>query len=144
MIETSEETIGVQEESVSGLLRDLRKEFVNVTRQEIELAKTEMNEKVSVFGKSAASMLSAGLVLYAGLLFLLASFTFLLHVLFTQAGMPRSISFWLSPLITSAVIGVIGYVLYSSAKKAVRRTSAVPEKTVRTLKEDKEWLTKKS
>lgn len=137
------EPVSFEQESLSDLFRDFRDESINMARQQIELAKAETGEKISVFGKSAASIFSAGLVLYAGLLFFLTSLTFVFHILLQNAGLQNSIANWLAPLITAVIIGTVGYLMYRKAMNTIRNTAVMPEKTIRSLKEDKQWLTNK-
>ncbi len=135
------EPVTYEQESLTSLIRDLRDASANMIRQQIELAKSETGEKIDVLGKSAASIFSAGLILYAGLLFLLTALTFGLYVLFTNAGLAQTVSNWLAPLITAAVTGIVGFIMYRKAMTAIKHTTVVPEKTVRSLKEDKQWIT---
>lgn len=137
----SRDPVTYEQESLTSLIRDLRDESANMMRQQIELAKSETGEKIDVLGRSAASVFSAGLILYAGLLFLLTALTFGLYGLFTNAGLARTVSYWLSPLITAAVTGAVGYFMYRKAISTIKHTTVVPEKTVRSLKEDKQWIT---
>lgn len=136
--------VSVEEESVADLLRDFRDEAINMARQQIELAKTETGEKVSKFARNAAYLAAGGLVLYAGALFLLAGLTFLGYVGLIAAGLSPAVSIWLMPLITGAVVAIIGTVLVLKAISTFKNTSAVPKKTVQSLKEDRQWISEKT
>ena len=52
-------------------------------------------------------------------------------------------AWWLAPLIVGAIVGIIGCALTAKAVAALKRQSLVPEKTVRSLQEDKQWLQEK-
>ncbi|MDG5815976.1 phage holin family protein [Chitinispirillales bacterium ANBcel5] len=135
--------VAVEEESVGDLLKDLRDEAFTMIKQQIELAKTETSEKVSSLGKNSAYLLAGGLVVYAGILFLLAGLTLLGYVGLIAAGVSPAISLWLMPLITGVIVGLIGYGFVKKALKTFKGTSVVPQKTVHSLKEDKQWITRK-
>ncbi len=134
--------VSVEEESVADLVRDLRDEAYTMVRQQIELAKTETTEKVSILGRNTAYLASGGLVAYAGLLFLLAGLTFLGYVGLVAAGVSAAVSLWLMPLITGVIVGAIGIILVLKAISTFKNTSVVPEKTVHSLKEDRKWISR--
>ena len=135
-------TVTIEEESVTDLIRDLRDETVIMVRQQVELAKTETSEKISQVTKNAATLAVWGAVLYAGFLFLLAGLTFLGYVGLTAAGVSTGIAMWLMPLITAAIVLIIGGIGANSAIKKLK-VSPMPNKTVHTLKEDQQWLKNK-
>ncbi|MFP4014388.1 MAG: phage holin family protein [Chitinispirillaceae bacterium] len=135
--------VSVEEESVADLLRDFRDEAVNMARQQIELAKTETGEKVSRFGRNAAYLAAGGLVAYAGALFILAALTFLGYVGLIAAGVSPAVSIWLMPLITGVIVAAVGIILVFKAISTFKNTSAVPKKTVQSLKEDRQWISER-
>jgi len=47
---------------------------------------------------------------------------------------------WASALIVGAVVGIVAYLLISSALTALKKTDLTPRETVETLKEDAQWL----
>jgi hypothetical protein len=59
--------------SMVELLKELRDETVTLMRQEVALAKVELSEKAVRYGRNIAYLAIGGLILYAGLLFLLAA-----------------------------------------------------------------------
>lgn len=128
--------------SVSGLVRELRDETTTLLRQEVALAKTEMSEKLSKVTRNAIYLIVGGAIAHLGLIFLLLAVTGGLEVMFIDAGMVAT-SQWLSPLLVGVVIGVIGAALLFKAKSSLSTTTVVPEKTVQTLQEDKQWIQNK-
>lgn len=130
--------------SVGQLLKDLRDESGTLLRQEVALAKTEISEKVATAGRNAASIAVGGAVALAGLLFVLAAIAFGLYSLMTRTlDVSPGLAMWLAPLIVGVVVGLIGYAMVQKGLSTLKRMSPVPEKTVQTLKEDKQWLTNK-
>jgi hypothetical protein len=47
---------------------------------------------------------------------------------------------WLAALIVGLVVAVIGLVLVQRGRAALKQTTLKPEKTIESLKEDKEWV----
>ncbi|MFP4165071.1 MAG: phage holin family protein [Chitinispirillaceae bacterium] len=135
--------VSVEEESVGDLLRDFRDEAINMARQQIELAKTETSEKVSKFSRNAAYLAAGGAVAYAGGLFLLAGLTYLGYIGLLALGLSAAVSIWLMPLITGVVVATVGTILVFKAINTFKNTSAVPKKTVQSIKEDRQWISEK-
>ncbi|GMU24495.1 MAG: membrane protein [Phycisphaerae bacterium] len=129
-----------EERSVTELIKQLRDESITLFRQEVALAKAEASEKVSRVGRNLAYLAVGGAVAYAGLIFLLLGVTFLVWVGLEAAGLEENLASWLSAMIVGVVIGAIGYGLIQKAISTLKHESVVPEKTVQSLQENKEWL----
>lgn len=119
-------------QSVGDLLGDLYQNATNLIQLEIELAKTEISQKASRVGKNVGFLAAGGALAYAGFLAILAGIIALLGLL---------IPIWLSALIIGLVVAGIGGALVMSGLKTLQQESVAPQKTLDTLKEDKEWMT---
>jgi hypothetical protein len=121
--------------SVLGLVRNLSNEVTTFIRQEINLAKTEISEKISAMGRNAVTLAIGGFVAYAGLIVLLIGLGALAAWGLEQAG--------LSPFVAGAVgvggvgllIAIIGGVMVLKGVKAMSKESFKPERTVQTLQD---------
>ena len=116
--------------SLGELFASLSKDTTTLVRQEIELAKTEISEKVSETGKNVASLVVGGAIAYAALLFILAAIA---------VGLAQIMEPWLAVLIVGVVVAIVGFILVQKGMNALKHMNFVPEKTIATLKEDKEW-----
>lgn len=128
--------------SLADLIRELRDESTALLREEMALAKAEMSEKAGQVGRNATLLVVGGVVAHLGLIFLLLAATAGLENGLVAADLPFS-SDWLAPLIVGAVVGVVGLILVLTAKKKLSETTVMPEKTVNSLKEDKQWIQNK-
>jgi xanthine/uracil permease len=90
-----------------------------------------MTEKATEAGKNIGFLIAGGAVLYMGLLFILAAVAILLATVIPD---------WLAALIVGLVVAVIGLVLVQRGRAALKQTTLKPEKTIESLKEDKEWV----
>jgi len=124
-------TIRSDDRSLGELFADLSRKTTVLMRQEMELAKTEMTEKLTDVGKNVAYLAIGGAVLYMGLLFVLAGVA-----IWLAAYMPD----WLSALIVGLIVAIVGFVLVQKGRTALKETSLTPNKTIETLKEDKQWV----
>ena len=126
--------------SLIGLFKELRDESTLLLRKEVELAKTEMGEKVSRVVPSLASIgVGAGLALCGAFILLMAAVVGV-YLLLELAGLSNRTAGIISPLIVGGVALGIGYGLIQGAISKLRHDSMVPERTVESLREDKEWV----
>ena len=128
--------------SLGQILRDLRDETSQLLRQEVDLAKTEISEKMSRLGTNMGSVATGGAVLFAGALVLLAALTLGLIALFSQF-MDRDVAMWLAPLLVGGILAGVGYGMVKKALQALKQEGIAPKRTTQSLKENKEWLTAK-
>lgn len=125
---------------IGDLLKELRDETTALLKQEVSLAKTEMSEKTSKVGRNVASLGAGGLIAYAGALFILWSLSVLLVIGLEAAGLSEMTAAWLGPMILGVAVALIGYAMLQKGLNTLKHENYVPEKTVETLKEDKEWI----
>lgn len=119
-----------EERSLGELFSELSSETSTLVRQEIQLAKVELTQKAKSAGKDIAYIAAGGAVAYAGLIVL----TFALVYLLAEIMWP-----WLAALIVGLVVVGIGYGLVQSGLSKLKQANLKPERTMETLKEDKEW-----
>jgi hypothetical protein len=129
--------------SIGTLLRDLRDETTTLLRQEVELAKTEMSEKVSHLTSNVLQLAIGGFVAYAGAILLLFGLADLVSTILIRTGVDADMAVWLGRALMGALVVLIGWVMLAKAKKAISAESLVPEKTLSSLKENKDWAQQK-
>ena len=128
--------------SLGQLLKELSAETTTLLRQEVDLAKTEMSEKVSRVGTNLGAVAVGGAVLFAGALALLfAAVNGLTEILAHVVSL--SAAAWLSPLLLGIVLGAIGYSMVKKALGTLKQESVTPKRTTQSLQENKEWLKSK-
>ena len=113
------------------LLRDLSDHTTTLVKQEMELAKAELQEK----GKQAG--LGAGMFGGAGL-FGLGAFAAVTACLI--AALDQVMEIWLAALVVAVAYAVIAAVLAMTGKQKVKQAvPPVPEQAKDSVKEDMEW-----
>jgi uncharacterized membrane protein YqjE len=118
--------------STSELLKQLTDQTTTLVRQEIELAKLELQEK----GRKAGT--GAGLFGGAGLFALYAVGALTATIILALATFLAS---WLAALIVAVVYGAVAGVLALRGRSQVKEaTPPVPEQAVETTKEDVRWV----
>ncbi len=119
-----------EDRSLGELFAELTKETTTLVRQEVQLAKTEMSQKATEAGKDIGFLGAGGALAYAGLLAVIAGIILALG---------EFIPLWASALLVGLVVAAIGYFLVRKGLNALKQVKPVPEQTIQTLKEDKEW-----
>jgi uncharacterized BrkB/YihY/UPF0761 family membrane protein len=103
-----------------------------LVRQEGQLAKTEMQQKLTQVTGDLVSLASGGVVALVGGLALTAAIILLLID-------PIGVKPWLAALIVGAVMGLIGWMMLQKGLKDLKRTDPTPRRTVDTIKDDIQW-----
>jgi putative superfamily III holin-X len=121
-----------EERSISELFGQLSQDMTLLFRQEIQLARAEMSEKISRVTNNMVSVVAGGFVVYVGALALVAALILGLNDL-------ADISPWVSALIVGALLAIAGYVMLNRGLKELKRVDLAPRRTVETLKDDVQW-----
>jgi uncharacterized membrane protein YqjE len=116
---------------VGELLKQLSEETSLLVRQELALARTELEEK----GKRAG--VGAGLLGGAGMTALVALIALMVTVV---AALDTAMATWLAALITTVIFAVIAAVQAAIGRSRLQDAAPpVPEQTTDSMKEDVEW-----
>lgn len=122
-----------EERSVSELVSNLTNEASALIRNEVELAKAEISQKVSQVGSGVTSIAAGGAILYAGFLVLLAALVAAIHEAF---GLERA---WISPLIVGLVVALIGGIMLMRGRSNLKAKNLKPKRVIATLRRDREF-----
>ena len=118
-----------QERSIGELFGQLSQDMTLLVRQEIQLARSEMSEKLSRFTANIISVAAGGFVAYVGGLALVAALILGLHDL-------ANISLAVSALIVGAVLAIAGYLMLKGGLDELKRVDIAPRRTVENIKDD--------
>lgn len=130
-----------EERSLGDLFSELAAETSTLVRQEVALAQTELTQKATKVGKNVGFLVAGGAVGYTALLVILAAVVIgLTQLVASLSGWQLITSAWIAATIVGLVVGVVAYVLVTSALAKLKETELTPRQTVETLKEDAEWL----
>jgi hypothetical protein len=118
-----------QERSIGELFGQLSQDMTLLVRQEVQLARSEMSEKVSRLTANLVSVIAGGFVAYIGALALVAALILALHDL-------AQISPWVSALIVGVVLAGAGYAMLHRGLAELKRVDLAPRRTVENIKDD--------
>lgn len=119
------------ERGVRELISELYNDSQRIFTQTLELAKTEMSAKTSQLAKDGVSVAIGGVLAYSGFLFLLLAAT---------AALALVMPFWAAALIVGGLVTAIGVAMALAGYAKMKKVDLKPERTVQSLKEDREWL----
>ena len=118
-----------QERSIGELFGQLTQDLSLLVRQETQLAKTEIQEKISRANRDFVSLATGGVVGLVGALALVAAVILLLVD-------PIGLEPWLAALLVGALLAVGGYVMLRGGLRDLRAMDPAPRRTVESIKED--------
>jgi membrane protein implicated in regulation of membrane protease activity len=119
----------VYDRTIPGILSDLLTQFTTLIRQESELARTEMSEKVSRATMGAAMAGAAAVLLIPSLVILMMAGVYGIAV---AANWPQ----WASALLVGGVFLLIGAILLAVGMSRLKTRALLPDKTINQLQED--------
>jgi Putative Actinobacterial Holin-X, holin superfamily III len=118
-----------QERSIGELFGQLSQDIALLVRQEAQLAKTEIQEKISRASRDLVSLAAGGAIALVGGLALTAAIILLLVD-------PIGLEPWLAALLVGAVFAGGGMVLLRSGLRDLKTVDPAPRRTVESIKED--------
>lgn len=123
--------------SIGTLLGDFSRELSSLVRQEIQLVKAEISEKISEAGAGVGSIAIGGAVLFAGFLILLLAIVNGLNEMMAPTSLDHP---WISPLIVGGIVLAIGIGLLVKGRHNLKADALVPRMSRDSLRRDTEVL----
>jgi Putative Actinobacterial Holin-X, holin superfamily III len=121
----------LRDRPIGEIAGELTRDISLLVRQELELAKAEMAEKVKVAGPGLGMIGGASVVALMAAGALTACLIVVLSIFLPD---------WLSALLVGMALAATAYMLVKRGKQQVAKAgTAIPEQTIRTVKEDLEW-----
>jgi uncharacterized membrane protein YqjE len=125
------ETGAAEEPPLGELFKQLAQESATLIKQEMQLARAEMQDSIRTITRGAMMLAIGGGLLLVGMLALTA----FLIVILGQA----LANYWLGALLVGLVYAGIGAALVMNGKNRLQGSELKPEQTIRSLQEDKRW-----
>jgi uncharacterized membrane protein YqjE len=123
--------VGARRESWGELIGELAGQLVGLMRDEVALARRELEQKLKTV-QSAAAVVAIGAIIA-----LIATLSICAAVIIALA---EYVGPWQSALIVGLILGMAAGATILFGISRFKRTSLRPEQTIETLEENKEWL----
>jgi len=117
------------------IIKDLAHSGTHLLRGEIKLARLELTAIAANVGRGSGQVALGGVLLLLGTLSLFAGIVLLVG----DQWLPRD-RYWLAALVVLVITGGLALWLAKRGAAALSPKALVPDQTLQTLKEDKEWL----
>jgi nitrate/nitrite transporter NarK len=121
----------VSETSIGEIIGNISNDLSQLFRQEVALAKAEIQQEATKAGKAAGMLGGAGFAGYLAVVLLSFAVVF---------GLSNVMDAGWAALIVAIIWGAIGAVLFVNGRKKLKTVDPVPRRTAETLKEDAQWL----
>jgi Putative Actinobacterial Holin-X, holin superfamily III len=118
-----------QERSIGELFGQLTQNLSLLVRQETQLAKTEIQEKISRASRDLVALAAGGIVALIGGFALAAAIILLLVD-------PVGLEPWLAALLVGVLLAGGGYVMLQKGLRDLKTVDPAPRRTVESVKED--------
>lgn len=119
--------------SIKEIVDALRPQLQELANRQVELAKTELAPVGRKAGMATGLLVVGAVFLHLFLVFFAVFGIYLLN----EAG---GLSLWLSALIVSGILLLIGGILAGAGASTLRGLDPKPHRTIRTLQQNIEWL----
>jgi MFS family permease len=123
-------TTDARERPIGELVKDLSAQTSTLVRQEIELARAELQQKGKLAGKGAGMLGGAAIAAVLALGALTAGLVALLDT---------AMATWVAALIVMALWAIVALVLAKAGQKSLQKATPPVPQTVETVKEDIQW-----
>ncbi|HWS79541.1 MAG: phage holin family protein [Actinomycetota bacterium] len=117
--------------SIKEIVDALRPQLQELVDKQLELAKTEMTPIAKRGGLASGLLAAAGVFMLVFLIIFSLAGVYLLDVF---------LSLWVSALIVSGVLLLVGGILGAAGAGILRRLDPTPHRTIRTLQQNINWI----
>ena len=117
--------------SIKEIIDELKPQVQELVSKQIELAKIEMAPVAKRAGLATGLLVAAGVFMFVFVIFLSLTGVYVLNVF---------LSLWLSALIVSGILLLVGGILAGTGASILRRLDPTPHRTIRTLQQNINWI----
>jgi uncharacterized membrane protein len=117
--------------SIKEIIDALRPQLQELVNKQVELAKTEMTPIAKRTGLASGLLAAAGVFMFVFLIILSLAGVYILDVF---------LSLWVSALIVSGILLLVGGILAAAGAGILRRLDPTPHRTIRTLQQNINWI----
>jgi uncharacterized membrane protein len=117
--------------SIKEIIESLKPQLQELVDKQVELAKTELAPVARQAGIAAGLLAIGAVFMLVFLIFISLTGVYVLNLF---------LSLWLSALIVSGVLLLIGGILAGAGANILRRLDPVPHRTIRALQQNINWL----
>jgi len=117
--------------SIKQILQDIVNHVSDIIRSEVQLARTEVRQDLTHYGKASTLIGIAAVLMFYTLGFLLLGAVYALQTVMAS---------WLAAILVGVFVGIVAALLYITGRKKLKQASLRPDKTIKTLEDNVTWF----
>ena len=129
-----------QQDDLPSLIERLAEDVAKLFDQKVTLLKVELKEEVVVYVRGGVFIAAGGIVAAVGFALANIALAFAVSTLFANTTLTQPARYALGFVIAGLLYLVIGAIVIVVTKNRLARQGVIPERTVKELERDKEWL----
>jgi uncharacterized membrane protein YqjE len=131
-------------ESLPSLIGRLGEDIVTLLETKLGLLQLEIKEDVNAYLRGLVSIGVGGIIAVVGFSLLNVAIAFLVSTLFEQTLLSQPVKYALGFIIIGVIDLVIGAAVIIRAKDRLAKQNITPERSIKELEKDKQWLKRES
>ncbi|MGH8563190.1 MAG: phage holin family protein [Gammaproteobacteria bacterium] len=131
-------------QSLPSLIGRLGEDIITLLDTKLGLLKIEIKEDVNAYLRGLVSIGVGGIIAVVGFSLLNVAIAFLVSSLFEESLLSQPVKYALGFIITGVIDLVIGAAVIIRAKDRLAKQNLAPERSIKELKKDKQWLKRES
>ena len=130
------------DEGLPQLIGRLSEDLTSLFDTKLSLLKIEIKEDVDAYTRHGVTMAIAGVIATVGFALLNVAIAFLVSTLLEGAELSQPVRYALGFIITASVYLLVGGVMIVRTKNRLAKQDLVPNRSLKELKKDKQWIEK--
>ena len=130
------------DESLPQLIGRLGEDLTSLLDTKLSLLKIEIKEDVDAYARHGLTMAIAGVIAAIGFALLNVAIAFLVSTLFDGTELSQPVRYALGFIITASAYLLAGGVMIVRTKNRLAKQDLVPNRSVKELERDKQWIEK--
>jgi uncharacterized membrane protein YqjE len=131
-------------ESLPPLIGRLGEDIVTLLETKLGLLQLEIKEDVNAYLRGLVSISVGGIMAVVGFSLLNVAIAFLVSALFEETLLIQPVKYALGFIIVGVIYLIIGAAVIIRAKDRLAEQNLAPERSIKELEKDKEWLKRES
>jgi uncharacterized membrane protein YqjE len=131
-------------ESLASLIGRLGEDIVTLLETKLGLLQLEIKEDVNAYLRGLVSIGVGGIMAVVGFSLLNVAIAFLVSALFEETVLIQPVKYALGFIIVGVIYLIIGAAVIIRAKDRLAEQNLAPERSIKELEKDKEWLKRES
>jgi len=137
---TSTPAVIEKDESLPSLFSRLGDDVMQLFDTKLSLLKVEIKEEVNEYARDGIMIGVGGVIAAIGFALFNVAVAFGISTLFANVDISQPAKYAIGFLTAGVLYLIVGFIVITAMKKRLAKQSLVPDRTVKELRKDKQWL----